>query len=104
MSLFKRKPGIDEYVKEYQGTAGAVLIDVREPGEYRAGHIPDAINIPLSQISNAQNLLPDQVTKLYVYCLSGGRSSRAVGMLQKLGYEDVKNIGGINSYKGQVEK
>ena len=48
--------------------------------------------------------IPDLDTPVYVYCLSGARSSRAVASLQNMGYTNVKNIGGINKYKGQIEK
>ena len=55
MPLFRKKSDINEYVKEYQRTENAVLIDVREPNEYQSGHIPGAVNIPLSQIPNAED-------------------------------------------------
>ncbi|MBR4163908.1 MAG: rhodanese-like domain-containing protein, partial [Solobacterium sp.] len=42
--------------------------------------------------------------KIYVYCLSGMRASRAVKQLRNMGYTNVKNIGGINSYKGKKVK
>ncbi|MDY5055898.1 MAG: rhodanese-like domain-containing protein, partial [Bullifex sp.] len=44
---FLKGPDINEGVKEYRETNGAVLIDVRTPEEYREGHIPESMNIPL---------------------------------------------------------
>ena len=80
-----------------------VLLDVREADEFRAGHIPGAVNVPLSTLSQAH--VPwDRDTAIYVYCLAGTRSKRAVSFLQSKGYTNVKNIGGMKSYKGSVEK
>ena len=100
MFLF-RKPSINESVKEYRNTPEAVLIDVREVDEYQSGHIPGAVNIPLSSISSFD--LPKN-RPLYLYCLRGSRSRRAVTALKRLGYENAKSIGGITAYKGQMER
>jgi len=98
------KSKISKGVSEYKETALAVLIDVREADEYKSGHIPDAINIPLSRLSDmAEGLLPDKKAVLFVYCLSGMRSKKAVKLLQNLGYKEAKNSGGINAYKGSLE-
>lgn len=43
-------------------------------------------------------------TPLFVYCHSGARSREAVSMLERMGYQQVKNIGGITAYKGEVER
>lgn len=81
----------------------SVLLDVREEDEYNRGHIPGAVNYPLSSLDGAE--LPwDKNIPLYVYCLAGTRSRKAVSFLQSKGYEYVKNIGGINSYRGSLEK
>ena len=97
-----RRLDINEAINEYKSTPGAVLLDVREADEYRSGHIPGSRNIPLSTIQTAA-LPEDLSTPLFVYCLSGARSGRAVNYLKNEGYSCVKNIGGINSYKGIVE-
>ena len=82
---------------------GAILLDVREADEFGAGHIPGAVNAPLSALS--QFHLPwDKDTAIRVYCLAGTRSRRAVNFLQSQGFTNVKNIGGINAYKGSIEK
>ena len=80
----------------------SVLIDVREADEYKSGHIPGAVNFPLSTLNQAE--LPwDKDTELLVYCLAGTRSRKAVSFLQSQGYTNVRNIGGIHSYRGSVE-
>lgn len=80
----------------------SVLLDVREADEYRSGHIPGAVNFPLSALDRSE--LPwDKNTELLVYCLAGTRSRRAVSFLQSQGFSNVKNIGGIRSYKGILE-
>ena len=99
--FFFNRTNINDAVEECRKTPGAVLMDVREADEFRSGHIPGAVNMPLSVI--------DQVTlpkdkPIFVYCLRGTRSKRAVSRLKRMGYQNVKSIGGIASYKGQVEK
>ena len=96
MFFFSRE-NINDLVAECRGTEGAVLLDVREDDEFRAGHIPGAVNVPLSLISSID--IPKD-RPLYVYCLRGSRSKSAVGALRQMGYADAKSIGGILSYKG----
>lgn len=100
---FLRGSDINTGVQEWKNTEGAVLVDVRTAGEYRQGHIPGSINIPLDQIESITGRVPKKDTPLFVHCLSGGRSSQAVSQLKRMGYTEVKNIGGINAYTGKVE-
>ena len=73
----------------------AVFLDIREETEYRAGHIPDSIHVPIKQ-------LPDRVAELskhkdrpvIAYCRSGSRSNSAGGILKKHGFDNVYNLGG----------
>lgn len=95
MSLFGN---INQGLEEYQRTPQALLVDVREADEFRAGHIPGAINAPLSSITST--VLPKD-RPLFLYCLRGTRSRRAAGILKKMGYT-VKSIGGISGYKGEI--
>lgn len=101
---FLKSPDINSGVRRCADTEGALLIDVREDDEYTGGHIPGSKNVPLSRLSAITDIVPDKSTPLFVYCLSGGRSARAVQMLVSLGYEAVTNIGGISAYKGKVER
>lgn len=98
---FLRGPDIDQGVKEYSETAGALLLDVRTPEEYQEGHIPGSKNVPLQEIGRMSAAAGD--TPLFVYCHSGARSRQAVDALRRMGYPYVKNIGGIAFYTGKVE-
>ena len=103
LNIFKGA-NINDGVKQFNDTPGAYLIDVREPGEYAQGHVPGSKNVPLSKIHIVGNFVKDKNTPVFVYCLSGGRSSQAANKLKDLGFTAVNNIGGINSYKGAVER
>ncbi len=103
-SQAKSGKGIDDYVAEARSDAKAVILDVRSADEFAKGHIKGAINVPLNQLPTIKAKLADLNTPLYVHCLSGARSSRAVAVLKKLGYADVTNIGGIDSYTGPQER
>ena len=98
--FFFHRTNINDAVEECRNTTGAVLVDVREADEFRSGHIPGAINAPLSVIDRVT--LPKD-TPLFIYCLRGTRSRQAVSRLTRMGYQNAKSIGGIASYKGQVE-
>lgn len=80
-----------------------VVIDVREPGEYLAGHLPGAVNIPRGVL---EFRLPgyleerDQPGMIYIYCGSSGRGILATDVIQQLGYKDVCHmIGGFEAWK-----
>jgi rhodanese-related sulfurtransferase len=78
---------------------GAVLIDVREPIEYRAGHARGARNIPLSQLRNRTGEIRTNKTVL-VICQSGHRSQSALAMLQREQIADVRNVlGGTSAWR-----
>ena len=93
---------IDQGVYEFLRSAGARLLDVRTPLEYMAGHIPGSTNIPLRTIDDAELLIENKEAPLYVYCHSGIRSQEAADQLRELGYQNVKNIGGIAMYTGKI--
>lgn len=94
---------INQGVEEYKATPGAVLLDVRTISEYREGHIPGSRNIPLQNIGGAAAFLNGRDTPVFTYCHSGARSGQAAGALRRMGYTQVKNIGGIAAWKGKVE-
>ena len=91
---------INRGLEAYRATSDAILVDVREADEFASGHIPNAVNEPLSTINNTA--LPKDAP-LFLYCLRGSRSKRAAGILKKMGYT-VKSIGGISGYKGTTER
>ena len=100
---FLKGPDINQGVAEYDAVPGAVLLDVRTPQEYREGHIPGSRNIPLQNIGGAAAFLNGRDTPVFTYCHSGARSGQAAGALRRMGYTQVKNIGGIAAWKGKVE-
>lgn len=88
--------------KEYldaQGTDSVTILDVRQPGEYEAGHIPGAQLIPLPQLKERQNEInPDK--PLLVYCAVGGRSRVAAQLLGGGDYPEVYNLtGGFKAWQ-----
>ena len=82
-----------------------VILDVRNPGEFRNGHIPDAINIPLNDIQGRLAEINSYRNKIViVYSASGGRSSVALDFLTKSSFKEIYNLkGGIHSYNGRIE-
>lgn len=101
---FLRTPDINDGVEEFKNTDGAFLLDVRTTEEYREGHIYGSVNLPLDKIITIENIIKDKATPLYVHCFSGSRSEQAVSYLKKIGYTNVRNIGGISKYRGKVVK
>jgi phage shock protein E len=106
--FFARKRGcarlsMDSARQEMEGDASIRAIDVRTPQEYRAGHIPGSVNVPLDRIDEIEIAAPDRHAKLFVYCLSGARSESACAHLVRIGYTNVYNIGGIGRWTGRIE-
>ena len=99
MKLFAKRENINTGVEECRRTEGAVLIDVREADEFASGHIQGAWNVPLSRI---QIIKAPKDTPLFLYCLRGSRSLKAARILKKMGYTNVRSIGGINGYTGEL--
>src|SRR5437588_5642916 len=85
-----------------QSSNGAVVIDVREPEEWAAGHIPGAKHVPKSYLeSRIEGAAPDRAQHLILYCASGNRSAWATRTLvEDLGYEHVESMtGGFTLWK-----
>jgi cysteine synthase/rhodanese-related sulfurtransferase len=83
---------------------GALLLDVRTPGEYQGGHIAEAVNIPLQaiQAGPVQGLPPDKHAQIVTICGVGKRSMAALQLLKAQGYEKVKSIrGGMQAWLGE---
>ena len=93
-----------ERLKDYYTQQAAILIDVRQPDEYEKGHIPGARSIPLQKLRDFSLEVTDKDTPIYVYCLSGARSARAVRALRGVGFTAVTDLGGISSSQGELEK
>lgn len=79
---------------------GYIILDVRTPEEFAAGHIAGAILIPDYEIGEkAESILTDKEQLILVYCRSGRRSKNAANELATLGYTNIKEFGGINDWK-----
>lgn len=102
-NLGYRQITMEEAAKRMEQEPAAIILDVRRPDEYQAGHIPGAINIPNETIgSEALPQLPDKDQAILVYCRSGNRSKQASEKLAALGYTQVLEFGGILDWTGQV--
>jgi rhodanese-related sulfurtransferase len=77
--------------------AGATVLDVRNPDEYRAAHVPGAVLIPLDQLADRVPEVPPG-NPLYVICAAGVRSLRATKALVEAGYPAVSVAGGTNGW------
>jgi phage shock protein E len=78
--------------------AGARLVDVRTPGEFAAGHIPGAINIPVQQLDSRLGELEPKNATIVVYCRSGSRSATAAGILKNAGFDVVRDLGSMSRW------
>ena len=85
------------------GTAGIVVLDVREPDEYEQGALPGAVHIPRGHLeSQIENRVTDHAAPIVVYCAGGTRSAFAAKTLAELGYTDVRSMaGGFNRWKNE---
>ena len=102
-NLGYRQITMEEAAKRMEQEPAAIILDVRRPDEYQAGHIPGAINIPNETIgSEALPQLPDKDQTILVYCRSGNRSKQASEKLAALGYTQALEFGGILDWTGQV--
>lgn len=101
---FLKQSDINQGVMDCKADLGAVLLDVRTLQEYSEGHIPGSVNVPLQSIDEIISVVENKETPLFVYCRSGARSRQATAILQQMGYVNARNIGGIISYKGEMEQ
>lgn len=76
----------------------ALVVDVREPHEWAAGHAPGAVHIPMGDVPARLDELPVTDDSLAVVCRSGGRSGRAVQWLVQQGFDVVNVEGGMQSW------
>ena len=79
-----------------------VLIDVREPSEFAAGHVKGAVNVPLGQLANRLGEF-DPCAETYVICQSGHRSVTGAKLLMKAGFTHVYSVkGGTSAWRGEL--
>jgi rhodanese-related sulfurtransferase len=93
-----------DFVSQYKKTSDAVLVDVRTPEEFRAGHIEGAVNIDFENPSFQTEIQKLDTTKSYfVYCRSGNRSGQALSVMDKVGMKNTYELkGGIVSNKNAL--
>lgn len=76
-----------------------LLLDVRTQAEYMGAHIAGSTLLPLDRLEqDAGRVIPQKNTPVVVYCASGARSAQASRVLRSMGYEDVRDMGGIMSW------
>jgi rhodanese-related sulfurtransferase len=83
-------------VQQLRDRDGIPLIDVREVDEFAAGHVPGAVNLPMSQLGDLLDQLPEG--EFDVICAVGGRSGRVVEALEARGHDAVNVEGGTNGW------
>ena len=94
---------VDEAVEIMNKESGYIILDVRRPDEFAAGHISNAINIP-NEIIGTSDIpeLQDKDQLILVYCRSGRRSKEAAEKLVSLCYTNIVEFGGILDWKGEI--
>ena len=95
-----------EAAKEMMDTQEVLILDVREQHEYDSGHISGAVLLPVGTITKdtAAAVIDDLDTVVLVYCRSGNRSKTASQALVDLGYTNIYEFGGINTWPYEIEK
>ncbi len=89
-------PEID--IEEFAAVRGSgLLVDVREPDEYVAGHVPGAMLIPMGQLANRMREL-DKSSPVFVICASGNRSSAMTDLLRAAGFDAASVAGGTGAW------
>ena len=94
-----------EEAKEMMDTQEVIILDVREQDEYDSGHIPGAVLLPVGTIDKdtAAEVIPEKDSTVLVYCRSGNRSKAASSTLAELGYPNIYEFGGINTWPYETE-
>ncbi len=79
----------------------AVVIDICEPAEFAQAHVVGAKNIPMGQLEGKlPGAVKNKALPVILVCRSGARSSRALGIVKKLGYENVQSLsGGLGAWR-----
>ena len=93
-----------EEAREMMDSRQAIILDVREQDEYDSGHIPASVLLPVGTITKdtAAAAIPELDSTVLVYCRSGNRSKTASQALADLGYTNIYEFGGINSWPGET--
>ena len=94
-----------EAAKEMMDDQEVIILDVRERDEYDSGHISGAVLLPVGTIdeNTAADVIPEKDSTVLVYCRSGNRSKTASSALADLGYTNIYEFGGINTWPYETE-
>lgn len=95
--FFVRRGDIDGVAARQLVQDGALLVDVRTPGEFASGHIPGALNIPVQEIDGRLAELGSKDRPIILYCRSGARSAQAARVIAHAGYV-VHNLGAMGRW------
>ena len=95
-----------EEAKEMMDSQEVIILDVREQDEYDGGRIPGAVLLPVGTIdeTTAAEVIPEKDSTVLVYCRSGNRSKTASSTLADLGYTNIYEFGGINTWPYETEE
>jgi rhodanese-related sulfurtransferase len=84
-----------EDAKARMDKGGYIFLDVREPKEFKKGHVPGAINIPRGVLEfKITKKIPDKNAKILIFCKTGGRATLAGSSIKRMGYKNVTNVDG----------
>jgi|SRR5579864_1655287 len=98
MGLFTRAAHVDAgSVAEQLANRSVLVIDVRQPAEWRSGHIRGSLNLPLTQLASRLHRIPNDKTIVTV-CASGHRSALAARILTRAGYQAENLKGGMHAW------
>lgn len=90
-------PGVQPEELPEQLPENSALLDVREDNEWQAGHAPEAVHIPMSELVQRLGEIP-QADQVYVVCRSGGRSAKVAAYLNASGWDAVNVERGMNGW------
>lgn len=94
----------EQFKERVNQKSRVLLIDVREPHEFKKGHIPSAVNIPLSQLNSRVKEISNK-NDVLLYCRSGMRSKQAAKVLSKNGFTSMAHLkGGLITWSGALKK
>ena len=94
---------VGELAQRLDGPQAPLLLDVREPSEFAAGHVPGAVLMPLGQVAARMGELPAD-REIAVICRSGARSGRATQLLTAQGLRAQNVAGGMLAWRGPVQR
>ena len=104
MGLFKKMITVNEGINKCRNDKNAELVDIRPKDEYKKGHVPGSINIPLANIEMIQRRIPSKEKTLYIIGSYKALHRTAVKTLKKMGYQNVIESGYMEEHHGFLAK